>query len=211
MRLYDYAASGNCYKARLLLALLGQPYERVAIDIFAGETLTDEYLLINAAHETPVLELDDGTFLTQSNAILWYLAEGTSFLPAARLARAQAVSWLMFEQEYVISSIATPRFWLMTDRGDESTIAARQERGREALGRLDAHLTQRAFLLDSFSIADIAAFAYVRVASEAGLALDLHPAVAAWVSRVEARPRFVNDLLPYSANAMAGMSRSIYD
>jgi glutathione S-transferase len=211
MRLYDYTASGNCYKARLLLALLAQPYERVAIDIFAGDTLTAGYQAINPARETPVLELDDGTRLTQSNAILWYLAEGTPFLPSARLERAQILSWLMFEQEYVISGIAAPRFRVMTGRGDEETLAARQERGRATLARLDEHLLQREFLLDSFSIADIAVFAYTHLASDAGLALDEHPAVTAWVSRVELQPRFVNDLMPYPANAMAAVSRSIYD
>jgi glutathione S-transferase len=211
MRLYDYAASGNCYKARLLLALLAQRYERVAIDIFAGDTLTDAYAAINPARETPVLELDNGTLLTQSNAILWYLAEFTPFLPATQLERAQVVSWLMFEQEYVVSGIAAPRFWLMTGRGDEATLAARQERGRATLIRLDEHLLQRDFLLDSFSIADIAVFAYTHVASEAGLALDDHPAVTAWVSRVETQPRFVNDLVAYPPNATPAVSRSIYD
>jgi glutathione S-transferase len=211
MRLYDYAASGNCYKARLLLALLEKPYERVAIDIFAGETLTDEYLRINPARETPVLELDDGTFLPQSNAILWCLAEGTRFLPAAPTARGHIVSWLMFEQEYVISGIAGPRFLLMTGRGDEATIAARQERGREALARLEAHLTHRDFLVDSFSVADIAVFAYTHLAPQAGLALEDHPSVTAWISRIERQPRFVNDFSSYPANAMPGISRSIYD
>ncbi len=133
MRLYDYAASGNCYKARLLLALLDLPYERVAVDIFAGDTLTEEYAAINPARETPVLELDDGTRLAQSNAILWYVAEGTPLLPRTTLERARVVQWLMFEQEYVISGIAAPRFWLMTGRGDEGAIASRQTRGREAL------------------------------------------------------------------------------
>jgi glutathione S-transferase len=83
VRLYDYAASANCYKARLLLALLEWEYERIPVDIFAGETLTDEYAALNPARETPVLKLDDGTLLTQSNAILWFLADGTAFLPAS--------------------------------------------------------------------------------------------------------------------------------
>jgi glutathione S-transferase len=211
MRLYDYAASGNCYKARLLLALLARPYERVAIDIFAGETLTGEFAAINPARETPVLELDDGTMLTQSNAILWYLAEGTPFLPATRLQRGQIVSWLMFEQEYVISGIAAPRFWLMTGRGDGATLAARQDRGRATLARLGEHLQQREFLLDAFSIADIAVFAYTHVASDAGIALADYPAVTEWVSRLEGQPRFVNDFVPYPENATAGSSHSIYD
>src|SRR4051794_12709244 len=99
MRLYDYDASGNCFKVRLLLGVLGRPYERVPVDIFAGDTLTAEYLAINPVRETPVLELDDGSLISQSSAILWYLAEGTPFLPVGRLERAQVVQWLAFEQE----------------------------------------------------------------------------------------------------------------
>src|SRR3954447_25503514 len=99
MRLYDYAASGNCFKVRLLLGLLGRAYERVPVDIFAGDTLTDEFAQINPLRATPVLELDGGSTLTQSNAILWYLAEGTPFLPAAAWERGQVASWLAFEQE----------------------------------------------------------------------------------------------------------------
>jgi glutathione S-transferase len=96
MRLYDYAASANCYKPRLLLAMLDREYERVPIDIFAGDTLTAEYAKLNPARETPVLELDDGTILTQSNAILWFLAEGTPFLPDNAVERAQVAQWLHF-------------------------------------------------------------------------------------------------------------------
>src|SRR6266542_3417365 len=193
MRLYDYAASGNCYKARLALALLGRTYERVEIDIFAGDTLTAEYAAINPARETPVLELDDGTLLVQSNAILWYVAEGTPLLPRKTLERAQVVQWLMFEQEYVISGIAAPRFWLMTGRGDEGTIGAQQARGREALRRLNDNLGRRDFLLEYFSIADIAVFAYTHVAAGAGFTLEDYPNVASWVSRIAAQPRFIDD------------------
>ena len=82
MRLFDYAASGNCYRVRLLLALLGRDYERVPVDIFAGETLTDDFATLNPAREVPVLVLDDGTVLTESNAIMWFLGSGTRFLPA---------------------------------------------------------------------------------------------------------------------------------
>src|SRR4051794_17593648 len=110
MRLYDYDASGNCYRVRLLLALLDQPYERVAIDIFAGDTLTDEYGALNPLRETPVLELDDGRVLTQSNALLWYLAAGTEWLPADAYAQAQVLVWLSFEQEYVMGGIGGARF-----------------------------------------------------------------------------------------------------
>src|SRR3954469_24161831 len=105
MRLYDYAASANCYKPRLLLALLGREYERVAVDIFAGDTLTDEYAALNPARETPVVELDDGRVMTQSDAILWYLAEGTEFLPRDAFERGQVLQWLFFEQERVMAGI----------------------------------------------------------------------------------------------------------
>jgi len=211
MRLYDYPASGNCYKARLLLALLDLPYERVAVDIFAGDTLTEEYAAINPARETPVLELDDGTPLAQSNAILWYVAEGTPLLPRTTLERARVVQWLMFEQEYVISGIAAPRFWLMTGRGDEGAIASRQTRGREALTRLNEHLRRHDFLLENFSIADVSVFAYTHVAVDAGFRLEDYPDVARWVSRIAAQPRFIDDFVPYPPNALPAVSRSIYD
>jgi glutathione S-transferase len=211
MRLYDYAASGNCYKARLALALLERSYERVAVDIFAGDTLTANYAAINPVRETPVLELDDGTYLVQSNAILWYLAEGTRLLPATHVERAQVLSWLMFEQESIISGIAAPRFWLMTGRGEPSLIAARQERGRNTLARLNEHLHGRDFLAGSFSIADIAVFAYTHVSAEAGISPDDYANVLRWIEEVAAQPLFVNDFVPYPANALPAVSRSIYD
>ena len=117
MRLHDYAASGNCYKARLLLALLDVPYERVAVDIFAGDTLTPEFGRLNPIRETPVLELDSRETITQSNAILWYLVEGTDFLPEDRLDRAQeVVQWLSFEQERVMPGLGGTRFRRATGR-----------------------------------------------------------------------------------------------
>ena len=211
MRLYDYAASGNCYKARLALALLERDYERVAVDIFAGDTLTDDYAAINPARETPVLELEDGTYLVQSNAILWYLAEGTRLLPGTAAGRAQVLSWLMFEQENIITGLAAPRFWLMTGRGESSLVAARQQRGRDALARLNEHLQERDFLAGSFSIADIAVFAYTHVSADAGISLDDYKTVRRWIGQVEAQPRFINDFVPYPANALPTVSRSIYD
>src|SRR4051794_28584292 len=110
MRLHDYAPSGNCFKVRLLLALLGRDYEQVPVDIFGGDTLTDDFGRLNPLRETPVLELDDGEVLTQSNAILWYLAEGTPFLPATPLGRARVAQWLAFEQERVMGGIGGARF-----------------------------------------------------------------------------------------------------
>ena len=207
MRLYDYAASGNCYKVRLLLALLGQPYERVAVDIFAGDTLTDAYAAVNPLRETPVLELDGGERLAQSAAILWYLAEGTRFLPADRVERAQVAQWLSFEQERIMGGIANPRFRRLTQRG---VNPARLATGRAALEVLDAHLAGREHVVGSApTIADLALFAYVSRAQDAGLTHP--PRVAAWLERIRDLPGFVDDFITYPDNARPGVSRSIYD
>ena len=210
MRLHDYAASGNCYKVRLLLALLGQPCERVPVDIFAGETLTDEFAALNPARTTPVLELDDGEALPESAAILWYLAEGTAFLPDDRLARAQVVRWLCFERA-LTPAVAGARFQVMTGRTDDETpflLAA----GRRHLATLDRRLADREWVaLDVPTIADLALFAYTHVAEDADFDLAGHPAIRAWIDRVESLPGYVNDLIPYPPNARPGASRSIYD
>lgn len=211
MRLYDYAPSANCYKPRLLLALLERDYERVPIDIFAGDTLTDAYVAVNPARETPALELDDGTVLTQSNAILWFLAEGTTFLPQDSLERGQVVQWLFFEQERVMVGIGGARFRILTGRTPE-LIPARLELGESALTMLEAHLEGRSYLVgNSCSIADLSNFAYAHVAQDAGFRLTDYPAVSGWLERVRALPRFIDDLAPYPDNARAGASRSIYD
>lgn len=211
MRLYDYAASGNCYKVRLLLALLDRDYERVPVDIFAGDTLTDEYAKLNAARETPVLELDDGTILTQSNAILWFLGEDTPFLPGSAAERGQVAQWLFFEQERVMNGIASARFRTLTGR-DPAAIPARYALGQTALAMLEAHLGDRSYLVgESGSIADLANFAYTHVAEDAGYRLGDYPAVSAWLGRIRAEPGFMDDLITYPDNARPGASRSIYD
>ena len=206
MRLYDYAASGNCFKVRLLLGLLGRQYERVPIDIFAGDTLTDAYAAINPLRETPVLELDSGERLAQSSAILWYLAEGTEFLPDDALGRAQVAQWLAFEQERVMGGLGNPRFRLLTGRPlDESRLAT----GRDALAVLDAHLSNRVWVVgERATIADLGLFPYVSVAGEAGVTLPAH--VSAWIERVRALDGFVDDFVTYPENARPGAGRSIY-
>jgi glutathione S-transferase len=210
MRLHDYAASGNCYKVRLLLALLGQPYERVAVDIFAGETLTDEFAALNPERTTPVLELDDGHALTESAAILWYVAEGTAFLPGDRLGRAQVLRWLCFERAFT-PAVAGARFQVMTGRADDETPFL-LAKGRSVLARLDHHLDGRDWVaVDSPSIADIALFGYAHVAGDAGFDLAAHPAIGAWLDRVRALPGYTNDLVRYPPNARPEASRSIYD
>ena len=211
MRLYDYAASGNCYRVRLLLALLGRDYERVPVDIFAGETLTDAFAALNPARELPVLELHDGTVLTESNAILWFLAAGTAYLPESSLGQAQVLRWLIFEQERVMTGIGGARFRILTHRSPE-LVPSRLAVGTSALEMLEARLEGRRYLVgDACSIADVSIFPYAHVAPEAGLELGPYPNVGAWLERIETVPGFMNDLAPYPDNARAGQSRSIYD
>jgi glutathione S-transferase len=210
MRLHDYAASGNCFKVRLLLALLGRDYERVPVDIFAGDTLTDGFAALNPARATPVLELDDGTPLAESAAILWYLAEGTAYLPDDRLRRARVLQWLCFERA-LTPAVAGARFQIMTERTDEETPLL-LVKARAHLATLDRRLDGRDWVAtDTPTIADIALFGYTHVAEDAGLDLGPHPAIGAWLDRIRALPGYANDLVPYPPNARPGASRSIYD
>jgi glutathione S-transferase len=210
MRLYDYAASGNCLKVRLLLALLGRKYERVPVDIFAGETLTAEFAALNRARTTPVLELEDGTTLAESAAILWYLAENTPFLPDDRLERARVLQWLCFERA-LTPAVAGARFQIMTNRTDDETPFL-LDAARAKLATLDRRLTHREWVAtDVPTIADLALFAYTHVAGDAGLDLGEYPAIRAWLDRIRALPGYANDLVPYPPNARPGASRSIYD
>jgi glutathione S-transferase len=212
LRLHDYSASANCYKVRLALAQLGIPYERVPVDIFAGETLTDDFAHRNPARTTPVLELEDGTHLPESGAILLYLADGTPLLPADRAGRAQVARWLLFEQADVIPPIGGLRFRLLTGRlaPDEPRVARLRAAAQSVLEVLDAHLAGREFFAaDRYTVADIALYGYLHVAHEAGV----EPAgrVARWLERVAQQPGHMNDLEPYPENARPGPSRSIYD
>jgi len=214
LRLYDYAASANCLKVRMALAHLGRPYERVPVDIFAGDTLTDEFARMNPARTTPVLELETGEFLVESNAILLYLAEGTPLLPDDPVRRADVYRWLFFEQADVVPSMGGLRFRLVTGRIDPDGEAARQRRelSSETLATLDAVLAERPFLAgEEYTAADIGVFAYVHVAPEAGIDLERFPNVTAWLDRVRAQPGYANDLEPYPPNSTKGASRSIYD
>jgi glutathione S-transferase len=214
LRLHDYSASGNCYKVRLLLAQLGRPYDRVPVDIFGGDTLTDEYARLNPQRQTPVLETDGAEPLTESGAILVHLAEDTEYLPADRNERAQALRWLFFEQTEVIQGIAGLRFRLITERirPDGREALWRRSVGDAALRVLNDRLGKSEYLAgDTYSIADISLFAYVHVANEAGFELSEYPQVKEWIRRVEGTRGYMNDLEPYPPNAMAGQSRSIYD
>ena len=194
LRLYDYLESGNGYKVRLLLHQLAIPFERVELDILRGETRTEAFLAKNPNGRIPTLELDDGTCLPESNAILWYLAEGTPFLPEDRLQRAQVLSWICFEQYSHEPNIATLRFWthagLLEQRA--ALVPGKREAGVAALGVMEGHLAKRAFFAaERYTIADIALYAYTHVAEEGGFPLAPYPAIRAWLARVAAQPRHI--------------------
>jgi glutathione S-transferase len=214
MRLYDYPASCNCYKVRLLLAQLGLPYERVLIDIFNGETLTDSYAEVNPARTTPVLETADGRRLPESAAILTYLASGTPMLPDDAFARAEVIRWLTYEQTDVIPAIGGLRFRLLTGRlaPTDPDAVQRLRLAGDVLCLLDDHLRGRDFFVDDrYTIADIALYGYSHLAHEAGISVDPYRNVQAWFGRVQAQPGYLEDVAPYGANAAPGAGRSIYD
>lgn len=214
MRLYDYAASANCFKVRLLLALLGREYERVPVDIFAGESMSEEHLARNPAGRTPVLELPGGETVAESNAILLFLGEGTRFMPPEPLERARVWQWLFFEQNAFEPNVGTARFWRLTGRAEQQpeVFAMRFAAGEAALGALERGLEGRAFLAGKApTVADISLYGYAHVAREAGFDLEAYPAVGHWLRAVEALPGFMNDLEPYPPNTQPGRGRSIYD
>jgi len=214
VRLYDYPASCNCYKVRLLLAQLGRAYERVPVDIFAGDTLTDDYAAMNPARTTPVLETDDGQFLPESNAILFYLAQGTPFLPEDPLERAEVVRWLVYEQTDVIPTVGGLRFRLLAGRltPDHPDAVRRKEGALEVLRLLDDHLATGDFFVGGrYTIADVAIYGYTHLAHEAGIDLGPYANLRAWFERVEQQPGYVEDVEPYGANAAPGAGRSLYD
>jgi glutathione S-transferase len=194
LRLYDYLESGNGYKVRLLLHQLGIPFERVELDIVKGETRTPAFLAKNPNGRIPTLELEDGTCLPESNAILWYLAEGTPFLPDERLARAQVLSWMCFEQYSHEPNIATLRFWthagFLAERA--ALVPGKREAGEAALRVMEGHLARRRFFVaERYTIADVALYAYTHVAGEGGFDLAPHAAIRAWLARVAAQPGHV--------------------
>jgi glutathione S-transferase len=214
LRLFDYAASCNCYKVRLLLAHLGLAYERISVDIFDGDTLTEDYGRINPMRTTPVLEVAPGRYLPESNAILVYLARGSQYLPEDPLEFAQIVRWLIYEQTDVIPMIGGLRFRLLVGRLKPSDPDAKRRRdgALEVLALLDGHLHGRDFFVgDDYTIADIAIFGYTHRADEAGLDLAPYPNISAWIDRVMQQPGFIEDVEPYGSNAAPGAGRSIYD
>ncbi len=195
MRLHDFTGSGNGHKVRLLLSNLGRDYELVEYNILIGETRTPEFLKLNSNGKIPVLELDDGRCLPESNAIIWYLAEGTQYLPDDAWDRAQVLRWLSFEQYSHEPFVAVARFWLHfvdMDANQQVELAAKQARGYAAFDVMEAHLKDHDyFVAGRYSIADISLYGYSHVAAEGGFDLAAYPAIRAWLDRIVAQPGHV--------------------
>ncbi|WP_019339328.1 glutathione S-transferase family protein [Stutzerimonas stutzeri] len=194
-KVYGDLRSGNCYKVKLMLHLLGRAYEWIPVDILRGESREPAFLKKNPNGKIPVLELQDGTCLWESNAILNFLADGSEFLPTDARLRTQVLQWQFFEQYSHEPFIAVARFikvylGLPDDRLDE--YAAKQLDGHHALDVMEQQLLRTPYLVgEHYSIADVALYAYTHVAGEGGFSLERYPAINAWLQRVAGHPRHV--------------------
>jgi glutathione S-transferase len=193
MLLYDSQVSGNCYKVRLLLAQLGIDYERHELDVVDRSNRPEVLGGLNPALRVPTLVLDDGRALSESNAIMFYFAEGTDYVPTDRYERAQVLQWQFFEQYNHEPYIAVARFWRHAGiEPPAADLEVKLKGGRFALQAMDDHLAGRRFLVgERYTIADIALYAYTHVAPEGGFELEPYPAVRAWLDRVAAQPGHV--------------------
>jgi glutathione S-transferase len=193
MLLYDSEVSGNCYKVRLLFAHLGIEYERHELDVVDRSNRPELLGALNPALRVPTLVLDDGRSLGESDAIIFYFAEGTDYLPVDRFERAQVLQWMFFEQYSHEPYIAVARMRTMFGiEVPEAQRDAKRRGGEAALRAMERHLTDRPFLVaDRYTIADIALYAYTHVAPEGGFELEPYPAIGAWLRRVATEPGHV--------------------
>ncbi len=202
LTVYGYSPSGNCHKLRLLLEQFGRDYRWVEVDSSAGETRTAAYLAKNPNGKVPMIELDDGRILVESNAILFYLAEGTHYLPDEVWQKAQALSWMFFEQYSHEPYIAVARFirgWTASDSPRRAELPKCHERGDQALAVMERHLSAQSwFTGNDYGIADIALFAYTDVATDGGFDLAPYPAIRDWLARVRTTPGFVPMPAPHA-------------
>ena len=193
MLLYNSQPSGNCYKARLLLSQLGIPFERVEVDTRSRHGREELLGGKNPVLRVPVLELDDGRHVAESNAILWYLAEGTALVPEDRFDRAKTLQWMFFEQYSHEPYIAVIRHrTLLGDLDGYPDTAQRREQGYAALDAMEKHLEGHKFFVgDHYTIADIALYAYTHAANEGGFDLSRYAPIRGWLDRVATQPGHV--------------------
>jgi glutathione S-transferase len=202
MLLYDSAISGNCYKVRLLFALLGIEYERREVDVIDRSGRAELLGDLNPGLRVPTLVLDDGRPLAESDAILVYFAEGTEYLPEDRYERAQVLQWMFFEQYSHEPNIAVLRFWAHAEIKPEPREAlAKFNGGQAALEAMERHLSgygsepaapREFFVGDGPTVADLALYAYTHVAAEGGFELDRYPAIGEWLGRVSSLPGYIS-------------------
>ena len=195
MQIYGDVKSGNCYKLKLLCALLSIEHDWIAIDILQGETRSDHFLSLNPNGQIPVCVTDDTAILTQSNAILFYLAEGSRYWPDGRLAQTRVLEWQFFEQYSHEPSIAVARFIKLYQGMPENRRDEHQDKlkaGYRALAVMQARLQNRDFLAtDGCSLADISLYAYTHVAHEGGFDLSAYPAIRSWIARIQGLQGYV--------------------
>lgn len=193
--LYGMSSTGNCYKLQLLMAQLGREYEWEEIDVTRGENLSPEFLAMNDRGKVPVMKLDDGRTMSESNAILNYLAQGTPLLPDDAWERAKTLQWMFFEQYSHEPYIAVSRFiqkFLPADHPRRASLATLKPFGDEALAAMERHLGRLPwFGGERYTIADIALFAYTHIAEDGGFDLGAYPHVERWIKRVRMQPGFV--------------------
>ena len=195
LRLYDSPLSGNSYKVRLLLAHLGRDYERIELDLAKGEARTPAFLAKNPNGRVPLLELESGAHIAESNAILYYLAQGTPYFPEDPVAAAQVMSWMFFEQNTLEPHLAGARFLLRFSgkTTQNESVIKRQQRAEKALMLMELHLSVRPYFAGGgrYTIADICLYAYTHLAGEAELSLDGYPAIQSWMERVTQQPGYI--------------------
>jgi glutathione S-transferase len=191
-RVHGMAASGNCHKVRVTLDMLSLPYQWTEVDTVKGTTRTPEFLAMNPNGKIPVLEIEPGSYLPESNAIICYLAEGTRLMPSDRLGRARALQWMFFEQYSHEPYIAVARYLRKLHPDPESQRAladSKMEGGYRALQVMEGHLSRSLFFVDDRpTVADIALYAYTHAAADGGFELTRFPAVCAWLDRVASQP-----------------------
>ena len=196
LKVYGDYRSGNCYKVKLMLNLLGHQYQWLPIDILKGETQTAEFLAKNPNGKIPVLELDDGTFLWESNAILNFLADGSAFIPTEPRLRTQMLQWQFFEQYSHEPYVAVARFIQLYLGLPEARRAEYEEchkGGHKAFKVMEQQLQRTPYLVgEQYTLADIALYAYTHVADEGGFDLAAYPAINAWLDRVASHPQHVS-------------------
>ena len=193
IKLYQFHPSGNCYKVRLLLHQLGIPFEAVETEMGPNGTRSLEFKAKNPIARVPTVELEPGVFLAESNAILWYFAEGTPFIPTDKLERARMLQWMFFEQYSHEPYIAVARAWIAffgIPPGKERELEERIQKGYAALDVMEGELAKRPFFAgERYSLADITLYAYTHVAEEGRFDLTRYPAIRAWFERVQSQPR----------------------